>query len=55
MADQQEIKRLTSNQKSLLHRRGLDPKDYSFVRETYVTLIVQNIHSGQLKFINKQN
>ena len=50
-----EEKKLTYNHEVMLRRRGLDPKDYAFVKETYVTLFVRNIHTGQIKIINKQN
>lgn len=55
MNDPTKTKRFTSNHKSLLRRRGLDPKDYAFVKETYVTLFVRNVHSGQIKIVNKNN
>ena len=55
MKHQSETKKLTYDQKRILRIRGLDPKDYVFVKETYVTLFVRNIHTGQIKIINKQN
>jgi hypothetical protein len=55
MEHQAEAKKLTYNQRHMLVVRGLDPKDYVFVKETYVTLFVRNIHTGQIKIINKQN
>ena len=50
-----EEKAFLHRHKTILQRRGLDPKDYVFVKETYVTLFVRNIHNGQIKIINKQN
>ena len=48
-------KTLTNNHKVSLRRRGLDPKDYVFVKETYGALYVRNIHTGAIKIINKCN
>ena len=45
----------TSTHKTSLRRRGLDPKDYVFVKETYGALYVRNIHTGIVKIINKCN
>lgn len=45
----------TNGQTIILRRRGLDPKDYIFVKSTYGALYVKNIHTGVVKIINKQN
>lgn len=45
----------TTTHKTSLRRRGLDPKDYVFVKETYCALYVRNIHTGVVKIINKCN
>ena len=45
----------TYTHKKSLQRRGLDPKDYVFVKETYCALCVRNIHTGVVKIINKCN
>ena len=45
----------TTSHKTSLRRRGLDPKDYIFVKETYGTLYIRNIHTGIVKIINKHN
>lgn len=47
--------KLNYNQERMLRVRGLNPKDWVFVRESYVSLYVRNIHNGQIKVINKQN
>ena len=52
--EEEKIK-FTSNQKAMLRRRGLDPKDYVFVKETFGALYVRNIHTGLLKILNKNN
>ena len=54
MAEKETVK-LTSNHKVMLRRRGLDPKDYVFVKETYGALCVRNIHTGVVKILNKRN
>ena len=45
----------TYTHKKSLRRRGLDPKDYVFVKETYGALYIRNIHTGVIKIINKKN
>ena len=45
----------TTTHKKSLQRRGLDPKDYVFVKETYAALYIRNIHTGIVKIINKHN
>lgn len=45
----------TYTHKKSLQRRGLDPKDYVFVKETYGALYIRNIHTGVIKIINKKN
>lgn len=55
MAKEETLSTLTNNQKVILRRRGLDPKDYVFVKETYGALYVRNIHTGIVKPINKKN
>ena len=46
---------LDNNQKMMLRRRGLDPKDYVLVKSTYGSLYVKNIHTGVVKIIYKKN
>lgn len=46
---------LTSNQKVILRRRGLDPKYFEFVRSTYAVLYVRDVRTGKIKPINKCN
>lgn len=55
MAKEGQRSTFTNNQKVILRRRGLDPKDYVFVKETYGALYVRNIHTGVVKIINKHN
>ena len=45
----------TNSHKTSLRRRGMDPKDYAFVKETYGALYIRNIHTGVIKIINKKN
>ena len=46
---------LTSNQKEMLARRGYDPKNYEFVKESYGSLYVRDKRTGKIKVIYKQN
>jgi hypothetical protein len=55
VAMDQKDKSFTYNQKLVLRRRALDPKDYIFVKETYSALYVRNVHTGIVKIINKCN
>lgn len=52
--DEKKMK-FTSNQKAMLRRRGLDPKDYEPIKETYGALYIKNIHTGVTKVLNKNN
>ena len=45
----------TSNQLTMLRRRGLDPKDYVLVKNTYGALYIKNVNTGVTKIIYKQN
>lgn len=48
-------KTLTSNQREMLRRRSLDPKNYEFVKETYCSLYVRDIRTGKNLIIFKHN
>jgi hypothetical protein len=48
-------KKFTDSHKKSMRCRGLDPKDYVFVKETYVSLYIRNIHTGVVKIIYKHN
>ena len=50
-----EGKKLTSNQKSILKRRGMNPDHYVVVKELYSSLWVKNVLTGKVKIINKHN
>lgn len=47
--------KFTNTHKITLRRRGLDPKDYVLVKETYGALYIRNIHTHVVKIINKCN
>ena len=51
----QDPKAFTSNQKTMLRRRGLDPNDYELVKNTYACLYIRDIRFGRIKIINKNN
>lgn len=44
-----------SNQSKMLRRRGLDPKDFVVVKDTYVSLYIRDLRNGRIKIINKNN
>ena len=55
MAKEEQGSPCTNNQKVMLRRRGLEPKDYLVIKETYGALYVRNIHTGIMKIINNCN
>lgn len=50
-----ETKDLNSRQRTMLQRRGLDPKNFKVIRETYVSLYLRDLRNGRIKIIMKQN
>lgn len=52
---QQKKTSFTTHQQTMLRRRGLNPNDWELVKSTYGSLYIQNIHTGRIKIINKQN
>lgn len=48
-------KKFDSNDKAVLRRRGLNPDDYEFVKETYCALYIRNKLTGIIKILNKSN
>lgn len=55
MAKEGQRSTFTNNQKVILRRRGLDPKNYEFVKSTYAVLYVRDVRTGKIKPINKCN
>ena len=55
MTENESRKPMTCDQKLMLRRRGLDPKDYVLIKSTYGALYVRNIHTGVVKILNKRN
>ena len=49
------VKKPTYDQKLMLRRRGLDPKDYVVVRETYGSTWFLNLKTWKYKIIDKRN
>lgn len=47
--------KLTSTHYAMLKCRGMCPKDYEFVKETYGSLYVRNKVTGAIKILNKHN
>lgn len=50
-----EGNKLTSNQKSMLKRRGMNPDHHVVVKDLYSALCVKNIYTGAVKILNKHN
>lgn len=45
----------TSSQRGMLMCRGMDPKNYRFVKETYCSFYVRDIRTGKIMIIFKHN
>lgn len=41
--------------RAMLRCRGMKAKDYEFVKETYTSLYVRNVHTGVVKILQKHN
>ena len=50
-----EEKKLSTNHKTMLKRRGMNPDHYVVVKELYSSLWVKNVLTGKVKIINKHN
>ena len=55
MEQKKEPTALTSKQKLMLSRRGLDPQYFEVVKDTYASLYVRDKRSGMVKIIYKNN
>ena len=55
MEQKKEPTALTSKQKLMLRRRGLDPQYFEVVKDTYASLYVRDKRSGMVKIIYKNN
>jgi len=55
MSEKKTALPLTCNQKHMLRLRGLDPKNYLLLRNTYAALWLRDIRDGSMKIINKKN
>jgi hypothetical protein len=53
--DSMEKMKLTSNQKAMLKRRGMNPDHYVVVKDLFSALWVKNIYTGAVKILNKHN
>lgn len=45
----------TSTHRKMLHVRGLDPRNYELVKETYGSLYIRDKATGVVKILNKKN
>ena len=50
-----QSKTLTSNEKTVLKRRNLNPADYTVEKRLNYCLILRHKHTGLLKFIDKHD
>lgn len=49
------MEKLSKNHAVMLRRRGYDPKNFAFVKDTYTTLYVRNLKTGKILPIMKYN
>lgn len=50
-----EKKKFLNRHYEMMHRRGLTPKNYTLVKETYAALWLRDKRDGTIKIINKYN
>ena len=50
-----KCKPLSHNHKTMLIRRGLDPRNYAVVKSTYTSLYIRDLRDGSLHVIHKNN
>lgn len=56
MSDQEKkLKKPNGNQRSMIRRRGLDPKNYVVLKETISSLYLKDVRSGTIKILAKLN
>ena len=48
-------KKPNTNQCTMLRRRGLDPRNYVVVKDTYTSLYLRDLRDGSVKIITKYN
>lgn len=48
-------KSLTSNQKTMIRRRGMDPKNYRLLKNTNAALYLLDLRFDKVKVIHKWN
>ena len=45
----------TTNQRTMIRKRGMNPNDYVVVKNTYTSLYIKNIHTGVIKILERQS
>ena len=55
MRDKMIRRVLTDGQRQMLIRRGLQPKNYWLIKETYTSLYLRDRRDGSLKILFKRN
>ena len=48
-----KYKKLNTNQCVMLRRRGLNPKNYMVIKDTYTSLYLKDLRNGSVKIISK--
>ena len=48
-------RRLTSGQRGIIRRRGLDPNNYEVIKDTITSLYLRDKRTGKIKIITKRN
>lgn len=52
---EQNDKKFTSNHRQMMRIRGLDPKNYTLVKDTYTSLYLRDKRDGSLKILYKKS
>lgn len=53
--DDMQSKTLTSNEKTVLKRRNLNPADYTVENRLNYVLVLRNRYTGLLKYVDKRS
>ena len=50
-----QYKQLTHNQKTMLQRRGMDPRNFVVIKDTYTSLYLRDVRDGTVRILFKFN
>ena len=48
-------RRMSSSQWGMIRRRGLDPKDYDVIKDTFTSLYLRDRRTGKVMILYKRN